>query len=134
MNNRRSFFTAVAAWFASRTASPQTPVPSAAKELARHALTGPQTGMEAILVEVSSAPGATSSAHRHPGFVLGYVLDGEMRFAINGQGAKIVKAGASFFEPAGALHSTGGSAKPGESVRFLAFIVAPKGSAIVLPA
>ena len=79
MSHRRSFFAVVAAWFATRNASAQTSAPSAAKELARHALTGPQAGMEAILVEVSSAPGATSTAHRHPGFVLGYVLPTTIR-------------------------------------------------------
>ena len=104
------------------------------KELARHALTGPQAGMEAILVEVTSMPGAPSTAHRHPGFVLGYVLDGEMRFAINGAAPQIVKTGTTFFEPLGALHSTGATARPNEPVRFLAFIVAPKGSPVVIPA
>ncbi len=132
MNRRRTFFSALAAWFT--TLAAQTPTASPAKELARHALTGPQAGMEAILVEVTSAPGATSTAHRHPGFVLGYVLKGEMKFAINGEGPKTIKAGATFFEPTGSLHSTSGSAKPGEPVRFLAFIVAPKGSRVVLPA
>ncbi len=104
------------------------------KELARHALTGPQEGMEAILVEVVARPGAASTVHRHPGFVLGYVLAGEMRFAINGASPEIVKTGGTFFEPIGALHTTGGSAKPDAPVRFLAFMVAPKGSPVVLPA
>ena len=134
MKQRRSFLGLMAAWFARPAGSAQTPRPAPVKELARHTLTGPQAGMEAILVEVTSMPGASSTVHRHPGFVLGYVLDGEMRFAINGAAPQIVKTGASFFEPLGALHSTSGTAKPNEPVRFLAFIVAPKGSPIVLPA
>jgi len=69
------------------------------KEVARHALPGPQAGMEAILVEVTSQPGALSTAHSPLGFVMGYVLEGEMRFAVNGQAPQVVKAGASFFEP-----------------------------------
>lgn len=51
-----------------------------------------------------------------------------MRFAVNGQAPQVVKAGASFFKPFGALHSTSGSAQPDRPVRFLAFIVAPKGT------
>lgn len=90
--------------------------------------------MEATLVEVTVAPGAASKAHRHPGFVLGYVLEGELQFAINGKEPEIVKAGETFFEPVGALHTTGSSAKPNAPVRFLAFMVAPKGSPLVLPA
>jgi quercetin dioxygenase-like cupin family protein len=89
--------------------------------------------MEAILVDVTAVPGA-STVHRHPGFVLGYVLDGEMNFAINRESPKVVKTGGTFFEPLGVLHTTGASAKPDAPVRFLAFIVAPKGSPVVLPA
>ena len=107
---------------------------SGAKELARHTLTGAQEGMEAILVEVTALPGVPSAVHRHPGFVLGYVLGGEMRFAINGASPEIVKTGGTFFEPLGALHTTGATAKPDSPVRFLAFIVAPKGSPVTLPA
>ena len=135
MKQRRNFLGLMAVWFTGLTSRAQTPKPVPARgELARHALTGPQAGMEVILVEVTSMPGVPSTAHRHPGFVLGYVLDGEMRFAINGGSPEIVKTGATFFEPPGALHSTGGSASPNEPVRFLAFIVAPKGSPVVLPA
>ena len=90
--------------------------------------------MEAILVEVTSAAGARSMAHRHPSFVVGYVLEGEMEFGINGGTAQTVKAGATFFEPAGALHTTSASARPDAPVTFLAFMVAPKGSKLTLPA
>jgi quercetin dioxygenase-like cupin family protein len=90
--------------------------------------------MEAVLVEVNTAGGVSSMAHRHPGFVLGYVLEGEMLFGINGAAQEVVKTGATFFEPIGALHTTSGSAKSNAPVRFLAFIVAPKGSAVTLPA
>ncbi len=134
MPARRNFLSLVTAWFLGIRSKAQTPgrrVP--AKELARHALTGSQAGLEAILVEVTAPPGVPSTTHRHPGFVLGYVLEGEMRFAINSEGEQIVKTGGTFFEPAGALHTIGGSAKPGEPVRFLAFIVAPEGSPVTLP-
>ncbi len=112
----------------------QAPARAGAKELARHALTGPQEGMEAILVEVIAQPGVPSVIHRHPGFVLGYVLDGEMKFGINSMEPASLKAGSTFFEPLGALHTTGTSANPDAPVKFLAFIVAPKGSPVVLPA
>jgi quercetin dioxygenase-like cupin family protein len=88
------------------------------RELARQALTGPNQGMEAILVEVTTMGGATSVTHRHPGFVLGYVLEGTLRFAINGEGQRLLKAGETFFEPLGALHTTGESADAHAPVRF----------------
>jgi quercetin dioxygenase-like cupin family protein len=134
IKNRRNFLgVATALLFGSR-ASAQAQPRAGAKELARHALSGSQEGMDAILVEVTTRPGTPSTAHRHPGFVLGYVLDGEMKFGIDGKTPEVVKTGSTFFEPLGALHTTGTSANPDAPVRFLAFIVAPKGSPVTLPA
>lgn len=132
--NRRNFFSIAAALLIGGRAKAQTSAPGGVKELARHALSGPQEGMEAILVEVTAPARGASTAHRHPGFVLGYVLDGEMKFAIDGKSPEIIKSGRTFFEPLGALHTTGASASPQAPVRFLAFIVAPKGSPVRLPA
>ena len=134
IKNRRSFFSIGAALFLGSRARAQAPARTGAKELARHALSGPQEGMEAILVEVTARPGVPSTAHRHPGFVLGYVLEGEMKFGINATTPELVKTGSTFFEPIGALHRVGTSANPDAPVRFLAFIVAPKGSPVTLPA
>jgi quercetin dioxygenase-like cupin family protein len=134
MKSRRNFFAFLTAFFLGVAGKARTPSTSGVKELARHALTGPQEELEAILVEVTALPGAPSTVHRHPGFVLGYVLDGEMKFAINGAIPEVVKTGGTFFEPLGALHTTGASAKSDSSVKFLAFIVAPKGSPVALPA
>jgi quercetin dioxygenase-like cupin family protein len=133
VKNRRRFLDLLAASFLALRSKAQPPARGSARELARHALTGAQKGMEVILVEVTSPAGA-STAHRHPGFVLGYVLDGDLQFAINGGAPEVVKAGGTFLEPAGALHTTGASAEPDKPVRFLAFIVAPAGSPVVLPA
>lgn len=132
---RRAFFGITAAVLALFRAKGQPGAAnSSAKEIARHALTGAQQGMEAVLVDVTAAAGAPSHIHRHPSFVLGYVLEGELKFAINNAITQIVPRGGTFFEPAGALHSAGESAKPVQPVRFLAFLVVPKGSPIVLPA
>ena len=134
MKSRRSLLGSATALLLSVRAKAQTPGRAPFKELARHALTGSQEGMEAILVEVTAQAGVPSAVHRHPGIVLGYVLEGEMVFAINGDAPQTVKAGGTFYEPMGALHTTGGSAKQDAPLRFLAFIVAPKGSPVTLPA
>ena len=36
-------------------------------------------------LEVTYAPGEIDSAHRHPGFVFGYVIAGTLRFQVDGQ-------------------------------------------------
>ena len=97
-------------------------------ELARYALTGPLEGFDAVLVELNFQPGASVPEHRHPGPILGYVVDGQMRTAIDHEPDEIVPAGGTFFEPHGALHTSFGSANPDAPVRIVAFLVVPNGS------
>ena len=122
-------------WFAStRTppaSTPETSAPRQSGELARYALTGPLEGFDAVLLEVNFRPGASSQEHRHPGFILGYVVDGQMRFGINHEPERIVPAGGTFFEPDGALHTAFGSASPDAPVRSVVFLVVPTGSPTV---
>ena len=59
------------------------PADTRVREVGKHALAGPFAGMEASLVEVSYPPGGRSAEHWHPGFIVGYVLEGQIRFAIN---------------------------------------------------
>jgi quercetin dioxygenase-like cupin family protein len=66
--------------------------------------------------------------------VLGYVIEGELRFQIAGQPERTVRAGDSFWEPPGALHLIAESAQPGRPVRFLAIIIADAGKPLVEPA
>ena len=120
-------FWAVSMW-PEQVSTPQTSGPRPSGELARYALTGPLEGFDAVLTEVNFGPGASARQHRHPGFVLGYVLDGQMRNAINNEPDQIVPAGGTFFEPSGALHTAFGSASPDEPVRILAFLVVPTNS------
>ncbi len=138
MENRRTFLGLAAAALLPIGLEAQTAAPRPAGDLARHPLTGPFEGFDAVLQEIAvpaGQPGASASnrMHRHTGFVMGYVLDGQLRFAINNEPERIVRAGSTFFEPIGALHSTNG-ATPDGPVRFLAFLVVPKGSPVVAPA
>jgi quercetin dioxygenase-like cupin family protein len=136
MQNRRTFLElAVAsllpAGLNAQTAPTSAPRPGA--ELARHTLTGPLDGFDAVLLERSFQPGS-GTAHRHPGIVLGYVVEGQLRFAINNEPERVIPAGGTFFEPIGAVHTTNGSARPDAPARTLIFMVVPKGSQIVGPA
>ena len=135
MKNRRAFLgTATAALLPASllnidldAQAPAGPRPPA--ELARHALTGAFEGFEALLVELNLAPGALNPGpgHRHSGPVLGYVVEGQLRFAINNEPERIVPAGSTFFEPFGALHTTHGSARPDGPTRVVVFMLVPKG-------
>jgi quercetin dioxygenase-like cupin family protein len=114
--------------------APDTAGPRPSGELARYALSGPLEGFDAVLVELNFAPGASTAEHRHPGPILGFVVDGQLRFAINYEPQQIVPAGGTFFEPSGALHTTFGSASPDTPARILAFLVVPTGSPLTGPA
>ena len=107
---------------------PATSAPRPTGELARYALTGALEGFDAVLVELNFAAGVSAPEHRHPGPILGYVVDGRMRFSINHEADQIVPAGGTFFEPPGALHTTFGSGSPDAPVRIVAFLVVPNGS------
>lgn len=140
MQNRRTFLGLAAASLLPVPADAQAPGQQAQGgrppvELARHALSGPLAGFEAVLLELNLAPGTLSPGpgHRHPGPVLGYVAEGQLRFAIDNQPEQVVPAGRTFFEPTGALHSTHGSARTDGPTRALVFMVVPKGSPLVSP-
>ena len=80
---------------------------------------------KATAVEVTLAPGQGSMPHRHPGPVLGYVLEGEYEWAIEDNPAKTLKAGETFYEPAGCLHRV--SKNPGKvKTRVLAWVIHPR--------
>jgi len=58
----------------------------------------------AVQVEATFAPGAIAGKHTHPGEELGYVLEGSIELTIEGQPARLVKAGETFFVPANTVH------------------------------
>lgn len=139
MNERREFLQLAAllglvATATARAAEPTT-APKARGEIARFALGGDLAGKEAVLVDLIARPATGGGgAHRHPGFVLGYVLEGAYAFGINGETPRVVKAGEAFFEERGALHSGNASAEPDRPAHLLAFMVVPAGEKLVLPA
>ena len=116
--------------------APQTSAPRSPAELARHALSGPFDGWDVVLVELNIAPGRTNPGpgHRHPGAVLGYVVEGQLRFAINNETEKVLPVGSTFFEPSGAVHTTNGSARTDGQTRAVVFMLVPKGSPLTAPA
>jgi quercetin dioxygenase-like cupin family protein len=130
MENRRTFLAMAAALFPAGlvTLAAQTQAPSSGtSELARHTLTGPFDGFDAILLELHPRPGQ-GREHRHNGPVLGYVLEGKVRFGVDHGPEQIIAAGGTFFEPTGALHSAFGSADPDTPAKVLVFMVVPKGT------
>ena len=57
--------------------------------------------------------------HRHSGPCFGYVLEGEMVFELEGEPARVVRAGEAFWEPGGdVIHYQDGNNRDDISLRF----------------
>jgi quercetin dioxygenase-like cupin family protein len=74
------------------------------------------------------------TAHRHPGFVLVYVLDGEVVTKISGQEQRTFRTGEMLFEPPGSTHEVSRNASDTQPARLLAMIFAKKNSPLTGPA
>lgn len=90
-------------------------------------------GWEATFLELSFPPGLMAPSHRHPGFVLGYVLEGEYRFHVEGTPESVLSPGDMFYEPLGCVHLPSGSTSAIRSARVLAIAFNQKGKDLVTP-
>ena len=81
---------------------------------------------KATAVVVTLEPGQPGAPHRHPGPAFGYVLEGEYEWAIDDQPAKVLKAGDTFYEPAGCLHRVSKNPAATGTTRVLAWVLHPK--------
>ena len=89
---------------------------------------------EVTVSYVDYAPGRVGAPHRHPGFVLAYVLEGAVIAKISGQGEeKTYTAGQMFYEQPGATHEVSKNASQTQPARLLALIFAKKGSTLTTP-
>ncbi len=91
-------------------------------------------GWEVTVSHVDYAPGRVGAAHRHPGFVLAYVLEGAVVTRISGQGEeKTYTVGQMFYEQPGATHEVSKNANQTQPARLLAMIFATKGATLTTP-
>ncbi|OAI52637.1 cupin [Betaproteobacteria bacterium SCGC AG-212-J23] len=77
-------------------------------------------------------PGGAAGKHTHPGEELGYVVEGTLELLIDGQPPRTVKAGESFFVPAGMVHD-GRNVGSGPA-KVLATYIVEKGKPVASPA
>jgi quercetin dioxygenase-like cupin family protein len=62
-------------------------------------------GKEIVIGTATLPPGSAIGYHTHPGDEAGYVLKGSLILKTQGQPDRVLKAGDSFFNPRGAVHS-----------------------------
>jgi quercetin dioxygenase-like cupin family protein len=61
-------------------------------------------GYVTITTLIELQPGASAGRHTHPGLESGYVLEGDLDIAMDGQPTLHLKAGDSYSIPAGVIH------------------------------
>lgn len=83
-------------------------------------------GKSFIAVEVVWPPGGKSAPHRHAksAFIFAYVLSGAIKSQVEGEPAKIYRAGETWYEVPGAHHIEAENASTTEPARLLAIFVA----------
>ncbi|HEX3098205.1 MAG TPA: cupin domain-containing protein [Usitatibacter sp.] len=86
---------------------------------------------EAVLGVAEIAAGGSTGRHSHPGIETGYVLEGTTVLTIDGEAPRTLKAGESYFIPAGRIHD---AKAEGGTARVIATYVVEKGKPLATPA
>ena len=87
---------------------------------------------EVILGQAEIAPGSSAGRHTHFGVETGYVLEGSVSIEIEGEVPKLLKAGDSYFIPAGKVHDA--KTVGDVATKVLATYVVEKGKPLATPA
>lgn len=134
MTDRRLFLTSGFAGLMASVMAPDAAAAPTSKPLVqRDAPAVNLDGWQMTAVEVSYPPGEASARHRHPGFVCGYVLEGQYRFAVDGKAETVLEAGQMFFENPGDVHAVSGNASQTRTTRILAIVFTKKGDPVTIP-
>ena len=138
MNDRREFILATIAGMASSLIATNDAVaaPSSKLVVQRDAPAVNLDGWQMTASEVTYPPGESSGRHRHPGFVIGYVLEGQYRFAVNDKPPVVLSVGQMFFESVdapGEVHAVSGNASQTAPARILAVVFTKKGDPVTIP-
>jgi quercetin dioxygenase-like cupin family protein len=139
MNDRRDFLTAsLMGLAASFIATHEAGAAPAARPVVQ-AKDCPKVnldGWQMSATELTYPAGDASAKHRHTGFVIGYVLEGQYRFAVNNEPEKILKPGEMFFESWGGagtdVHAVSGATAAGPA-KILAIVFTKKGDQPTVP-
>jgi quercetin dioxygenase-like cupin family protein len=89
-------------------------------------------GKEIVIGSAMLPAGTAIGYHTHPGDEAGYVLKGTLILKTRGQPDRVLKAGDSFFNPRGAVHSV--AAAPGdEGATAVSAWIVDKGQPLATP-
>jgi len=82
-----------------------------------------ELGKRGMVIELNVDPGAGSPAHKHPGHVFGYVVEGEFEVQVDDGETKLHNPGEVFYEPDGAVHTVGRNPSPTDPAKIVVFML-----------
>lgn len=88
---------------------------------------------EVTVSTVDFPPGRVGKVHHHAGFVLAYVLEGNVVTKVSGQEERTYRPGEMFFEPPGSTHEVSRNTSQSQPAKLLALIFAKKGVPLTTP-
>ena len=110
-------------------AAQQAPATFKRTELQRADLSA--AGREVVQAVVDFQPAGAAGRHNHPGEEIGYILEGTIRFELDGQPPAMKKAGDYFFVPAGRTHNA--TSVGSGTAKVLATYIVEKGKPLATP-
>jgi quercetin dioxygenase-like cupin family protein len=125
----------IAIAFLSLNATADEPKPTAQAVrniMERHDQSG-VPGKEIVIGTATLPPGSVIGYHTHPGDEAGYVVKGNLILKTQGQPDRVLKAGDSFFNPRGAVHSLAAAPGSDGGMAVSSWIV-DKGQPLATPA
>lgn len=82
-------------------------------------------GREVRMILLDRPPASASAPHHHPGHhTFGYVVEGTYEIGVNGQPTRTLKAGDTFYEKPGDIHSVSRNPSPDKGLKIVVFMVA----------
>ncbi len=90
-------------------------------------------GKELLMITVEYPPGVADPVHRHDAQVMVYVLEGAVVMQVKGEAPVTLRAGDTFYEGPGDVHTVARNASQTAPAKFLVFFVKAKGAPILVP-
>jgi quercetin dioxygenase-like cupin family protein len=88
---------------------------------------------EMRVIEISLAPGQSSSPHRHNAHVFVYVLEGRVNMQVTGGPVMTLGPGETFYESPSDVHSVSANASATEPAKFLVHMLRTEGTPVSTP-
>ena len=90
-------------------------------------------GKELLMITVEYPPGASDPVHRHHAQTMVYVLEGAVVMQVEGEAPVTLRAGDTFYEEPGDVHTVARNASQTAPAKFLVFFVKDKGAPTLVP-